>query len=405
MGADVKDEWGIWEMRGVVDGSAGCAARRRVVAWRLANVEAWERGLEELHHFNPEYEYDIGHEYDLDWTSDPHYGYGVHVCPIDKAGVMGRAEPWFQYLSLPMFSTCKDALGNRVERLAEIHLPKWFGVDLGLLPNQEGLPSSQVIPDLMLLPELIVLPPALTLPPGESWNVQDQMLRPLDGDPVPELVAEMAAPDTWEWDLNGKKRLYAALGVVEYLVCDCGDFNRPGSGGTLLLHRLRDGEYRPVDHHRALSEPAMPAFRSEVLGTYIRMHLGHRRPRFQWYDATKGRWRDHETDVSTRLRQKARAEGHVEGFAEGYAKSYAEHHVGGYTEGYAEGHAKAAIAVMHDLLHSELAPGVRERIAAVWRQDGPPTDVVAKIMAVKQEPKEWSSLLGFLDDDDMSGLD
>ena len=75
-------------------------------------------------------------------------------------------------------------------------------------------------------------------------------------------------------------------------------------------------------------------------------------------------------------------------------------------KGLAKGYAKAAIAVMHDLLHSELAPGVRERIAAVWRQDGPPTDVVAKIMAVKQAPKEWSSLLGFLyDDDDMPGLD
>ena len=39
MGADVKDEWGIWVMRGVVDGSAGYAARQRVVAWRVVFVD------------------------------------------------------------------------------------------------------------------------------------------------------------------------------------------------------------------------------------------------------------------------------------------------------------------------------------------------------------------------------
>lgn len=404
MGADVKDEWGIWKMRGVVDGSAGYAARQRVVAWRLANLEAWERGLEELHHFDPEYVYDIGHEYDLDWTSDPDY-YGVHVCPIDKAGVMAWTEPWSRYLSLSMADTCEDALGNRVVEFAEIYLPKWFGVDLGLLSNPRGLPSSQIVPDLMLLPELIVLLPALELPPGASRSPQDQMIRPLDGDPVPALVAEMAAPHTREWDLNGKRRLYAALGIAEYLMCDFGDVNLSDTGGTLLLYRLQDGKYCAAAAHPALSEPEAPAFRSEVLGTHIRMRRGHRRPRFQWYDAARGRWRDRETDDSVRLRQEAGAEGRIKGFAEGYAKVYAERHVGGYAAGYAEGHAKAAIEVMHDLLHSELALGVRERIAAVWRQDGPPADVVTKIMAVKQEPKEWSSLLGFLDDDDMPGLD
>ena len=36
MAAAVKDEWGIWAMRDVVDGTAGYAARKRVIAWRLA---------------------------------------------------------------------------------------------------------------------------------------------------------------------------------------------------------------------------------------------------------------------------------------------------------------------------------------------------------------------------------
>ena len=194
------------------------------------------------------------------------------------------------------------------------------------------------------------------------------------------------------------------MGIAEYLVCDFGDVNLSDTGGTLLLYRLQDGKYGAAAAHPALSEPEAPAFWSEVLGTHIRMHRGHRRPRFQWYDAARGCWRDRETDDLVRLRQEARAEGRIKGFAEGYAKVYAERHVGGYAAGYAEGHARAAIEVMHDLLYSELVLGVRERIAAVWRQDGPPTDVVAKIMTVKQEPKEWPSLLGFLDDD-MPGLD
>lgn len=410
---EVKDEWGIWAMRGVVDGAAGYAARQRVLAWRLANFEEWRRGLEELHHFDPEYVYDIGHEYDLDWTSDPDYGYGIHVCPIDKAGVMGWTEPWSRYLSLSMADTCEDALGNRVVEFAEIYIPKWLGTDLGLLPER-GLLSSWVLPDLMLLPELVVLPPMLELPPGEARSPQDQMIRPLDGDPVPELVVEMAAPDTWEWDLNGKKRLYAALGIAEYMVCSFGDVNLPGVDGKLLLYRLLDGEYRLVSPDQTLSEPGVPAFRSEVFGTRLRMQPGEGKPQFQWYDAAKGCWRDRESDkllqfrqALARSRQAIRAAGFVEGFAESYAESYAERHVGGKAEGLAKGYAKAAIVVMHDLLHSELAPGVRERIAAVWRQDGPPADAVSRIVAVKQAPKEWPSLLGFLDDndDDMLGLD
>ena len=47
------------------------AAREERAAWRLDHLDAWLRGLEALDHQDPEYEYDVAHEYEYDWTTDP----------------------------------------------------------------------------------------------------------------------------------------------------------------------------------------------------------------------------------------------------------------------------------------------------------------------------------------------
>ena len=49
-----------------------------------------------------------------------------------------------------------------------------------------------------------------------------------------------------------------------------------------------------------------------------------------------------------------------------------------------------------DLLHKLLSelPGLPlDQIAAVWHRDGAPADAVDRILAVRQAPHEWRSLL------------
>ena len=52
-----------------------------------------------------------------------------------------------------------------------------------------------------------------------------------------------------------------------------------------------------------------------------------------------------------------------------------------------------AIDLLRAHLGSELATAHRNRIEAVWHRDGPPTDVVDRILQVRSTPDAWQSLL------------
>ena len=52
-----------------------------------------------------------------------------------------------------------------------------------------------------------------------------------------------------------------------------------------------------------------------------------------------------------------------------------------------------AIGYLHTLLQVELEPKVRERIAAVWREQGPPEYWYENIRAVQRTPHRWHALL------------
>ncbi|MCY4519270.1 MAG: hypothetical protein OXC13_00660, partial [Caldilineaceae bacterium] len=65
------------------------AARAERAAWRLHHLEEWRRELENLVYFDPEYAYDVGHEYEEERTTDPdHAGNGIEFCEYDEDGVV-----------------------------------------------------------------------------------------------------------------------------------------------------------------------------------------------------------------------------------------------------------------------------------------------------------------------------
>ena len=345
-------------------------AREERAAWRLDHLDAWLRDLGELDHHDPEYEYDVAHEYEYDWTTDPDYGVaGVDLCEFDEDGVIILPDPRAGRVQYGMCDTVCDALGNRVEIETHAHY-RPPGVGRGGRRRR----TKRVRPDLM------VLPPALELPPEEDLDPDDKPDRTLrlhEGDPAPELVLEILSEGGAFRDLDEKRQLYAYLGVAEYLVYDLGGKRASGSPAELLMFRLADGVYRRIDPDPAMSEPAggADAYRSEVFGTHIRMQPDRWRPRFQWYDPVQGRWRDRETDIRDRIRAEGREEERVE----------------------------AAIGVMREFLGSELAPAYLDRIEAAWRKDGPPMDAFRCIRAVQRTPHEWRSLLQIPDNDFGSG--
>ena len=51
------------------------------------------------------------------------------------------------------------------------------------------------------------------------------------------------------------------------------------------------------------------------------------------------------------------------------------------------------IAVLHVFLDKELTTNIRDRVAAVWRQEGAPADAMDRMLAVRRTPGKWHSLL------------
>ncbi|MDE0673190.1 MAG: Uma2 family endonuclease [Caldilineaceae bacterium] len=345
------------------------AAREKRAAWRLEHLDAWFRGLEELDHHDPEYDYDVAHEYEDDWTTDPDYGVaGVDLCEFDEDGVIILPDPRAGRIQYRMCDTACDALGNRVEIETHVHYrPPGAG-------RGGRRRVKRVRPDLMVLPSALELPPEEDLDPDDK---PDRALRLHEGDPPPELVLEILSEGGAQRDLDEKLRLYTDLGVVEYLVYDLGGKRTPGSKVELLVFRLTDGAYRRLDPDPAMSASNgdVDAYWSNVFGTHIRMQPDRWRPRFQWYDPVQGRWRDRETDEQHRIRAQGREEGRE------------------------EERGAAAISVMREFLESKLAPAHLDRIEAVWRRDGPPTDAFRRIRAVQRTPDAWGSLLRIPDDD------
>lgn len=332
-------------------------ARRARAKLRLTHRAEWQCYIEGLHHYNPDYPYDVNHEYLDDWTSDPDYAVdAVSIREYDGNGVRLYTEPGgLSKIQTSAEHAVGTLLGNRVAWGFRVFFDEEVAMDLDLITGQ-GIPKNAVVPDL------VVLPRQMELPPDQERPFDDRSLRVDRGDPVPELVMEVLSRGTADKDLGDKKRLYELLGIGEYLVYDTGGQRADDSPAELMVFRLENGAYRQLESDPQMSEPEKPAFFSEVFGTHIRMNgADWEMARFQWHDPVGSRWRDNETDKEEQYR--------------------------------AEGAMEVTVAVLHKFLRTKLAQPKRRRIEAFWREHGLPPDALDRILAVLRTPKEWRSLM------------
>ena len=219
-------------------------ARAERAVWRLAHFKEWSRDIENLAYYNPEYAYDVGHEYEDDWTTDPdHNGNGIEFAEYDADGVLKPIDDRRWLLEGPMLTMLRKMLGNRVESQAHVCFPVSVAEQLALL-TQEGYLGTGDRPTTYVKPNLMVFPPNFALSAGERRPRADCALRLHQDDPPPELVVEILTWTTVQQDLVDKQRLYAALGVREYWVCDVGGIRAADSPVELQVFRLTDaGDY------------------------------------------------------------------------------------------------------------------------------------------------------------------
>ena len=250
--------------------------------------------------------------------TDPDYcwdGNHLHWCVFDEEGFL--LPPPSEHRAL--IEAGKDILDDvlepgRILDEPDYHYPEALGRAAGLR-TEGGAVQTKVQPDLAVLPE--------------GWDdgqlPKSRVLR-VDADyPVPELIVEIASPSTAARDRGGKRELYRALGVREYLILDPG---RPDGGdlparpARLTLYRLWDGDYVQADGGQdPASSPSgtdgvaevLEPVHSEVCGTSLRLLRPEPEARvsFQWYEPATGRWRDRATDQAAALLA-SRAEGRVE---------------------------------------------------------------------------------------------
>jgi len=202
-----------------IDATMTRIAREARIAWRLDHLAAWQHDLEGLAHFDPDYPYDVAHEYDHDWTTDPDYGTdSVRHFRFDADGVMDMADIRAQDMQRTAFHTTVDKLGDCVERETAVHYRAADGV------------VRQVVPDLMVLPQAGVL--------GMTTG-RERALRLDRGASPPVLALEILSFGGTQRDLEHKRQLYAELDIREYLVYDLGGKRWTDSPRELLMYRLK----------------------------------------------------------------------------------------------------------------------------------------------------------------------
>ena len=391
-----------------VDGTMTRAAREARIALRLENLAAWRYDLESLAHFDPDYPYDVAHEYDYDWTTDPDYGAeGVHFSEFEEDGALIDSDSRPSGLQLYMLQTTRDRIGDRaLTKAYYVFVPQ--RVEHLELSTRQGSPVDRIRPDLLVMPTEADVREAYDREPGRTAQLDDA---------VPELVLEVLSKSTATWDLVDKQRLYEALGVHEYLVYDLGGKRGPNSSRELLMYRLADGAYGEVEFLRKGSASDPEVFWSDVFGTHIRflpdpqenaeefrrLPEGHRPPpRFQWWDERQERWRDRQTDAE---HEQNRIVQERDRFMQERDQATQERNQATQERNQATQERDRLVDLFHQLLPAQLDADLRARIITRWQKDGPPTDAVARILAVREVPDAWRTLLLPDESDDAQGPD
>ena len=383
-------DWRVPPSRGDTSPDAAQAARRRRAIHRIRHPEAWREYLATLPHYDPDYVYDEGHEYEVEWTTDPDYcaddAY-LHWCVFDEEGFLDPPPSEHRALIEAGQNILGDVLEpGRILDEPDYLYPEALGRQAGLR-TEGGAVQTKVQPDLAVLPE--------------GWDdgqlPKSRTLHTDDNHPVPDLIVEIASPSTAAWDWGGKRELYKALGVREYLILDAG---RPDGGdlparpARLTLYRLRDGDYVQADGGQdpasspssadGVAEVLEPVY-SEVCGTSLRLLRPEPEARvcFQWHEPATGRWRDRATDQAAALLA-SRVEGHAEGRVEGHT----------------EGRVETLLQMLEQVLPESTYPGAVARAAQHWSADGLPADVEVRVLAAAAEPDRWWDHLGLPPDTD-----
>ena len=378
------------EPRHFTDPTMTHAARAARGARRRAVPEAWRLELRDLYHYTSEYPYNPDHEYAWDWTTDPDYGTdSVRLFRFDADGVMDVPDKRAQTIQIAAFDTTHDKLGSCVECETAVHYRAADGV------------VRRVHPDLMVLPQAGMLGIAT----GRA-----RALRLDRGDPPPALALEILSFGGMQRDLEDKLRLYAELGIREYLVYDLGGKRRRRSRRELLMFRLADGAYRQVESEPKESGADPDEYWSDVFGAYIRMMPDPREefseepeeyrptPRFQWWDPEQNHWRDRETDAEVEqdrvVRERDRVTQERDRATQERDRATQERDRATQERDQAvQEQTNMAVAMLRSLLPRELAPADLFRVEEIWHRDGPPTDVVDRILQVRETPDAWHSLL------------
>ena len=381
------------------------AARAARSVWRREHWAEWRAELERLGHFDPEFIYDVAHEYDHDWTTDPDYGAeGVHLDEYDEDGVMSPAERRARLIQERMEESATDPLariGLEADYEGTIRFRPETVAQVNRTSTERHPVKKAVRPDLLVRK-------AMSAPERERF-MPERILRLDLGAPVPQLVLEVLSKGSANRDLIYKQHLYASAGIPEYLAYDLGGKRRAGSPRELLVFRLEGGTYRQVAPDPVMSVEGVDAYWSEVFDTHIRMLPNAREdtsamqslpeeyrppPRFQWYDPDTGRWRDRETDAEFERTELERKQTELERERTELERKQTE---------LERERTELAIGLLRAYLGTELEPANLERIEAVWHRDGPPPNVMDHIRKVQQAPNEWQSLLRDPDHDHGSG--
>lgn len=381
-------DWRVPPSRGDTSPDAAQAARRRRTVHRIRHPEVWREHLAALPHHDPAYIYDEGHEYEVEWTTDPDYcaddAY-LHWCVFDEEGFLNPPPSEHRSLIEAGLAVLGDILeADRILDEPDYFYPETLGRAVDLR-TEGGAVQTKVQPDLAVLPE--------------GWNdgrlPKSRILRADGSHPVPELIISITSPSTAARDWGGKRELYKTLGVREYLILDPGrpkGGDLPARSARLTLYRLRDGDYVQAAGGQNLApsstdgatEVLEPVF-SEVCGTSL--HLLRPEPEarvcFQWHDPAAGRWRDRATD---------------------HAAALLESRAAGRAAGRAEGRVEALLQLLERILPESTAPGAVVRAVQHWSMDGLPADAEARVLAAVAEPDHWRDHLGLPPDTDHTSL-
>lgn len=357
-------DWRVPARRGDTDPLTAQSARRRRTAWRITHPEEWQAYLRSLPHYDPAYVYDEGHEYDFDWTTDPDYSGVGKRCEYDAEGFVSPDLASHDLVIYRVLSALLSLFGRDVRNLSDTRVQKepdlYFSValgrDLGLLTDGGNVKE-------MVTPDVVVAPQGASFPEN-----REIVLRGDEPDPVPAMVVEVSSPSTGGWDLNGKMRLYAALGIQEYLLVETGERTPEPE---LDLYCLRDGKYHRVSSsfHVESDRPVVTVF-SEVCGTHLRLQGTGHAPLFQWFDVDEGRWRDPESDFGVEREAKGRLE--------------------------------QTLLILTGLLPDEAD---LERVEKHWTATGLPENGAELVLQVMAYPRRWREILNLPSDESEGASD